>query len=561
MFPGAVVEVSMSGNGLHIIASTADMPHACENESLNSEFYTKDRAMAITGNVAPGTVHHAKEGGYKTREEIDAAAAFAAFKSAAPVIPLPPEETVIEVEQRDAGIQYPQDYLPLFGSMAYIAALHAIWTPDGEIHDQKRFDAIYSGNQFALDLEARKVSDSPWETFFKCRVYKFRKVKDSCFRPDLTPGAIITREGRALINTYWPTKVPCQEGDVTPFMVQLNKVLPNERDQRILLTYLAAVVQFPGKKFQWAPLLQGCEGNGKTFFTHCLEQAVGTVYTHYPQANDLDNKFNAWLSGKLLIAVEDVYVPGHRANVIEVLKPMITGTRTPIQGKGVDQVTRDVCANFIFNSNHRNALGPAIRGRRYCIFYTAQQDENGKDLERDGMTGNYFTKLYDWAKNGGFAHVTHFLRTYSLDAEFNPAGECQRAPKSSTFLEAVEESRGPVELEILAAVAEDRPGFIQPWISSNAVDRLLRDSGLEKRVPRNKRRELIESLGYERHPNLADGRTNNAVMPDAARTTLFVKKGHPALELMTPASIAEQYSKIQTAQPLVIPSPPVSQTS
>ena len=678
--PGGVVEVSMSGNGLHILASSADMPHGCENESLNTEFYTKDRAMAITGNIYPssnvittdltmealalvdryfprlqreasrregdveekarvglerareqikfvdpnlhynqwlaicmglhaagvdanmeneafeiaqayselspkytpgyldwkwgsfdadredrstlGTLHHhAKEGGYKTREEIDAAAAFAAFRSAGPVIPLPPEEVTIEVEQRDSGILYPQDYLPTFGAMAYIASLHSIWTPDGEIHDQKRFEAHYSGSQFALDLEARKVSDSPWEAFFKNRVYKFRKVKDACFRPDLSPGSIISREGRALINTYWPIKVPCKEGDISPFLVHLNKVLPNERDQRILMTYLSAVVQHPGKKFQWAPLLQGCEGNGKTFFTHCLEQAVGTVYTHYPQANDLDNKFNAWLAGKLLIAVEDVYVPGHRANVIEVLKPMITGTRTPIQGKGVDQVTRDVCANFIFNSNHRNALGPAIKGRRYCIFYTAQQDDKEQDLMRDGMTGDYFSKLYEWAKNGGFAHVTHYLRTYALDAEFNPAGLCQRAPKSSTFLEAIEESRGVVELEILAAVSEERTGFIAPWISGQAVDKLLKDSNLDKRVPRNRRRELIESLGYERHPHLADGRTNNAVLPDACRTTLYVKKGSPALELKTPAGIAECYSKSQLNPTLQVPAPPLSQTS
>lgn len=661
--PTSVVEVSLSGEGLHAWGSCTDLPHACDNDTLGAEFYTKYRAMALTGDVAASTntietdctldvmslvaqhfpreerevkrngegakvedlekardaikfidpalnynewlgncmalhaagveadaellaweiaqeytalspkyipgyldhkwgsfhadggltlgtlFHHAKAGGYKTREEIDAAAAFAAFRTDTPPPPPPglgavEPDIVVEVEQRETGIRYPTDYLPIFGAMVYIASLHSIWTPDGQILDQKRFDAHYSGYQYALDQEARKCVDSPWEAFFKCRIYKFKRVRQNCFRPDLATGAIVTREGRTAVNTYYPIPVASREGDVSVFLTHLAKLLPDERDRTILLSYMAAVVQFPGKKFQWAPLLQGWEGNGKTFLTHALEQAVGEIYTHYPQAQDLDNKFNAWMVGKLLIAVEDIHVPGHKANVIEVLKPMITGKRAPIQGKGSDQVTMSVCANFMFNSNHRNALGYAVKGRRYCVFFTAQQEST--DLERDGMTGGYFKALYDWAESGGgFAAVTHYLKNYPIAAEFNPAGTCTVAPRTSTYAEVMEEAAGVVEQELIAATLEGRLGFVEPWISSQAVDKLLRETKLESRVPRNKRRALIESLGYVRHPHLHDGRTNNSVLPDGARTTLFVKTGHPVLELTGAAAIADRYSKTQ----------------
>jgi len=662
--PNGVVEVSMSGNGLHVFGSGAIGLHACDNDTLHAEFYTKHRAMALTGNVAVGTnhlgldstlaanalvdahfvrkqrdvkrngeganiedlekaaeaikfidpllnyndwlgvcmalhaagveadaeelaytiaqayteqspkyvpgyldykwgsfhadggltlgtlFHHAKAGGYKTREEIDAAEAFKAHQvveaiDASNLPPPPPsvETAEVKVEEHKQGILYPNDYISMFGGCVYIASLHSIWAPDGQVHDQKRFDAHYSGHQYALDMEARKCTDSPWEAFFKCRVYKFKRVRTSCFRPELPTGMILSHEGKTMVNIYHPVPIARRAGDVTPFLAHLAKILPDERDRRILLTYMAAMVQNPGVKFRWAPLLQGDEGNGKTFFTHCLENAVGQTYTHYPQAQDLDNKFNAWLVNKLLIAVEDVYVPGHKANIIEVLKPMITGERGPIQGKGADQVTMNVCANFIFNSNHRNALGAAVKGRRYCVFYAAQQEK--ADLLRDGLTGRYFRSLYNWAKSGGFACVTEYLHTYKLDEEFNPAGECTTAPYTSSHSEVLAEALGPIEQEILAAVTDERAGFVAPWISSQAVDKLLRETGNDRKVPRNKRRQLVESLGYVRHPHLLDGRTNNAVLPDGGRTTLFVKFGHPALELQGPALIAERYTKTQ----------------
>lgn len=58
MFPGAAVEVSASGCGLHIWGSyTGDMPlHGCKNEALGIELYTEKRFIALgqpgaTGNV------------------------------------------------------------------------------------------------------------------------------------------------------------------------------------------------------------------------------------------------------------------------------------------------------------------------------------------------------------------------------------------------------------------------------------------------------------------------------------------------------------------------------
>src|SRR5205085_4476563 len=97
--------------------------------------------------------------------------------------------------------------------------------------------------------------------------------------------------------------------------------------------------------------IQGAEGNGKTLLTRCVARAIGRRYVHWPKASKLANQFNGWMVGKIFYAVEDIYVPGHKADIIEELKPMITGDDLEIEMKGVDPSTLFICGNFMFNSN------------------------------------------------------------------------------------------------------------------------------------------------------------------------------------------------------------------
>lgn len=324
----------------------------------------------------------------------------------------------------------------------------------------------------------------------------------------------------------------------------MEKNFPNPNDRQILLSYMAAVVQYKGVKFKWSPLIQGVEGNGKTLYTMCLMAAVGERYSHMPPAQEIGEKFNAWLFDKIFIGVEDIYVPEQKLELIEVLKPMITGERLAKRAMQSDQVMHRLCANFIFNSNHKNAVRKTINDRRFAIFYTAQQDK--LDLLRDNMTGDYFSKLYDWLKyEGGFANVTNYLENYQIPVGYNPAVDCQRAPDTSSTLEAVESSRGSVELEILDAIDEGRQGFAGGWISSKAVERLLKEMRAERQIPLNKRRDMLMSLGYDWHPALKDGRSNSVIMLDGGKPRLFIKQGHIHANLTNPADVVRHYCAAQ----------------
>jgi hypothetical protein len=304
---------------------------------------------------------------------------------------------------------------------------------------------------------------------------------------------------------------------------------------------MAACVQYKGIKFQWAPLLQGTEGNGKTLFTRCVAAAIGERYTHLPPANEISEKFNAWLFNKLFIGIEDIYVPDHKKEVIEVLKPMITNSRLAMRAMQTDQMMADVCANFMLNSNHKDAIRKTRNDRRFAVFYTAQQA--AEDVIRDGMGGDYFPNLYAWLRGGGYAAVTEYLYAYKIPDAYNPATECHRAPETSSTEEAVSLSMGTVEYEIIEAVSNGSvPGMRGGWISSIALTNFLVSKRMDGKVPANKRREMLKTLGYDYHPSLHDGRVNNGTMTDGGgKPRLFIHKDSPHHLIGSAAEVVRQY--------------------
>lgn len=435
-----------------------------------------------------------------------------------------------------------------FKGCMYVQDVHRVLTPAGSLLKQDQFNAVYGGYSFQFEPDASgKTTKKAWDAFVESQAIRFPQAQSTIFRPDLPAGKLVIEENRAFVNTFVPIDTPRLVGDVTPFLTHLAKVLPDARDREILLSFMAAVVQYPGAKFQWAPLLQGAEGNGKTLFSRCVAAAVGERYTHWPAANEIAEKYNSWVFDNIFIGIEDINVPDHKKEILAVLLPMITNDRLAKRAMQTDQVMHWNCAKFMFNTNPRDAIRKTKKDRRYCVFFTAQQDE--KDIERDGMGGDYFPELYKWLKkDGGYAMVSQYLDDYVISEEFNPATICMRAPITSTTHEVLEASMGGVEQEVQEAIAEGRLGFAGGWVSSMALERLLQDLRAARAIPPNKRRDLLQSLGYDWHPALKGGRVNNIVPTDGGKPRLFIKKDHISANLTTPAEVVRAYEEAQKQQ-------------
>jgi hypothetical protein len=438
----------------------------------------------------------------------------------------------------------PTQQLDTFKGCVYVVDSHRVLVPGGLLLKSEQFRVVYGGYTLMLDNGNEKTTRDAFEAFTQNQAYRAPRANTTCFKPQRASGEVIKEAGFSRVNTYWPIEVPRMVGDITPFANHLAKLLPNERDRLITLSYMAACVQYKGYKFQWAPVLQGVEGNGKTLLSTCTAEAIGKRYVHWPKANKLCAQFNGWMRGNILYCVEDIYVPSSRIEIIEELKPMITGKELEIEGKGIDVVTADVCGNFILNSNHKAAIPKTRNDRRFCNLFTAQQQH--EDLARDGMVGDYFPKLYSWFYAEGAAIINEFLHTFPIPDEFNPATTCQRAPVTTSTELAIVESLGSVEQEILEAVAQEKTGFSGGWISSSALDALINDMGARRRLPLNRRTELMKSLGYVTHPGLKDGRSPVNIMMDGTKPILYIRTDHRDRVLTDPVAIVAAYTEAQT---------------
>jgi hypothetical protein len=409
------------------------------------------------------------------------------------------------------GIGELPDY---FKGCVYVELDERIMVPGGRLLKRTQFDVMYGGHQFAMSFDGSKPTYSAWEAFTVNRAVRFPKVQRTCFKPMSPPGVIIGDT----VNIYHCEEIRTIEGDPSPFLELLRRLLPNPRDREILLSWMAALVQYQGKKFFWSPVLQGTKGNGKSTVGEVLSYAIGDRYSWTPEAESITKQFNPFLGNRIFINVEEIHM-FEKMEMLEKLKNYITGKKVEIEKKGIDAgMNRDYCANWFFCTNHKDAIIKEKDDRRFAVFYTAQQSR--EDMERDGMlTDNYFPRLWNWLESDGFAIMRHYLLNYRISEEFNPATTCMIAPRTSSTEEAVNASYGIAEQYIIEAVESDVPGFRGGWLSSWAVTNLLHSHGL-KRAPR-KVAAICEALGY-----VAVGKHSTTIMQEGnTRPTLYAKPG------------------------------------
>ena len=433
-----------------------------------------------------------------------------------PPVPAPAAAPVTDLSEQGRAFQ----------GAIYIEDRYQAATPDGCLLTPQQFrtSSRYGGRTYTLDMAAAKYTRNAWEAFTESADWRPPVAHGLCFRPELPPRSLIQENGRTLYNHYTPPQVPRVAGDAGPFLRHLAKLLPDERDRAYLLSYMAAIVQHPGFKLQWAPLIQGAQGNGKTFLLSCMAYAVGEQYSHMPNAQDLSNRFNGWLEFKLFIGVEEIRVHD-RWDMLDALKVMVTNSRVEMQRKGQDQITGDNRANFMLCTNHLDAIPLEGGDRRYGVFRTAQQVP--ADLVRDGMDGSYFPDLYRWAREGGFAIVAHYLATYQIADEFNPVTTVHRAPVTSGTAGVIEASRPAAAQVVIEAAAEGRVGFRRGWVSSYWLGLLLAEHRIK--LHPNGWNKLLTDLGYVRPPVLTDGRAPRELASDSGRRSrLWVHRSHPA---------------------------------
>ena len=64
-----------------------------------------------------------------------------------------------------------QEQLTLFAGIVYLPAINRVRMPDGALLDHKRFNVMFPGRIFAVDVEGR-ITRSAWHAFTQSQAYR-----------------------------------------------------------------------------------------------------------------------------------------------------------------------------------------------------------------------------------------------------------------------------------------------------------------------------------------------------------------------------------------------------
>lgn len=277
--------------------------------------------------------------------------------------------------------------------------------------------------------------------------------------------------GKQMVNAYikegvTPSEVISEAGQkaVDAMLAHLEMLVPDERERNIVLNWLTHVYQSPGERINWALLIQGAQGTGKSYFSVIMSYLLGRN-ARTLEAGAIAERFTGWAHGSVLTTIEEVRISGtSKFDILDRMKTYISNETVQIEEKGRDHRVVPNFTNYLMLTNHKDALPIGKGDRRYCVIYTDIQSEQ-ELFERLGgseAADVYFNDLFDSTREH-IADIAAFFRDRVIDEDFKAKG---RAPetRARVIMQSLSISGEHGEIENALSVNAC------PVISDNVVD-------------------------------------------------------------------------------------------
>ena len=329
-------------------------------------------------------------------------------------------------------------------------------------------------------------------------LYQIPAVYNRMFMPGQP--ALYSINGVDYANSYTEEGIPELPGDqISPveeeavqiFLGHFEHIIANERDRTIFLDFITYIVQNPGGKINWAILLQGAEGDGKSYFYAVLKAVLGENNVNMISGKALEEKYNPWAENGLVCFIEDVRLHGNnRFDAINTLKPMLTNPTASIRRMQTNVYEVVNTMNYIATGNTKDALPVGNEDTRFFPIFTRFQ--RPKDIDAfNAANPTYYDRLYATLQFAGALRQYLLLRKISPD--FKAKG---RAPKSSYRAEMVALNQSD-EVTALADTLEESnlPDYSEFLLDSGKVaDQFM---GTDALAPRSKAlHRLLSQYGF-----------------------------------------------------------------
>lgn len=283
-------------------------------------------------------------------------------------------------------------------------------------------------NRYVKSLKENKGVDIGTASQAALEFYEIKVVNGVRYEPGV--GNLFREDGKVYANSYREDLVPEAAEELSPkdkiavrrVRQHIKHLLEDEKEQTLLLDWLAYVVQNPGRRVNYAVLLQGTQGDGKSFFRCLLETVMGMANVRVMKAKSLEGDFNGWAIGQCVTAIEEVRLAGHnRFEILNNLKDQITNDHIEVHAKGIDQYTAKNTTNYLLFTNFNDALPIDDNDRRYLVLSSRWQSREALD-EFEQANEDYYEKLYQ-ALEMSPAGLRRWLLDHEMSENFNPKGK------------------------------------------------------------------------------------------------------------------------------------------
>jgi len=402
-------------------------------------------------------------------------------------------------------------------------------TSTGEYYKREAFSAMYA---------TPNVDGSLFGMIMKYNL--MQKVSRLEFDP--SESELYIRGGVRYANTYIPPDIFPLPGDVSIIVNHFKYLIPDRYERSIFLDFIAHLVQRPGIKIRWMPVIKGGKGIGKTIIAEKIILPI-IGFTNFGKVNNevIKSDFNAWQLDKQLVVFEELDIGANQKEkelLTDKLKSFITDNILTAHRKGLDPYDTINKANSMGFTNKEDALIISPDERRFCMIRT---DVKPKDDE-------YYQALADFTDQN-IAAIYYFFMERDI-SKFSPL----RAPETKYTKEVKSLSIGwPGSIINGWLTEEDNTFFaakcathrlIVQGIQAESAGRyrgLAEDLGSPGSAQSKRLYYLLRSLGFERYENpkakdnriFFNGKQENVwLLPDSDLSNSSVKTIKRRLKLI-----------------------------
>lgn len=311
----------------------------------------------------------------------------------------------------------------------------------------------------------------------------FRNSRVSCLADehDFLVGnedLIVEENGIRKLNTWKDGGVIAAEGDASLWLDHLRYLLPDDKERRWLLQYLAHLVQWPAVKIKAAILLQSKQGVGKNILVRAIKRMFHENDVREVYGGILGDRWQAELGNVRLLALDELQIDELKT-AYNRLKRWATEEIQSVERKGVDAFNVRTPRGMIIMTNSDKPMAIEHDDRRLFVC----------KVEAPKREDSYYRHLREVGySDESIAAFKHYLLNFDL-SDFDANAEPPRTGAKEELIRA----SAPVLEQVIVDLREtgsapfNRPVYLAEDVADAVEERMRKTTTVQQITPILKR--------------------------------------------------------------------------